>query len=101
MNRDRAKKLLPIIQAFAEGKEIQFRLIDDDVNFREDWLDLPKDERLIVTFPADDYEYRIKPEPREFWVVLEEDEPVLVRRRCQSVWVEAGRQCIKVREVLE
>ena len=25
------------------------------------WADLPKDEALTITFPADDYEYRIKP----------------------------------------
>jgi len=66
MNRERAKELLPIIQAFAEGKAIQFRL--EGLNGDHSWNDLLEDERMTVTFPAEDYEYRIKPEPMEIWV---------------------------------
>jgi len=66
MNRERCKELLPIIQAFAEGKAIQFRL--EGLNGDNSWNDLPEDERMTVTFPAEDYEYRIKPEPMEIWV---------------------------------
>ena len=67
MNRERARELLPIIEAFANGEEIQFRAsLDPDLP--DSWSDLPEDERLIMTFPADDYEYRIKPSPREFFL---------------------------------
>lgn len=52
MNRERAKELLPIIQAFAEGKDIQYR---HDPAFH--WIDVDEPE-----FPGD-LEYRIKPEP--------------------------------------
>ena len=53
MTREEAKKeLLPIIQAFAEGKTIQYK-------FNEGWLDL---DRLVVL--RDTSKYRIKPEPK-------------------------------------
>jgi len=69
MNRERAKALLPIIQAFAEGKAIQFRW--EGLNGYNSWNDLPEDERMTVTFPAEDYEYRIKPKPMEIWMRID------------------------------
>lgn len=53
MNRQQAKELLPIIQAFAEGKVIQFR-----TNNISKWIE--------ITTPTFDllHEYRIKPEPK-------------------------------------
>ncbi|MBR7080140.1 MAG: hypothetical protein IKI40_06435 [Treponema sp.] len=53
MNRDRAKKLLPIIQAYAEGKQIQCRFVD-----HEDWHDVDDNDGII---DGSRYEYRIKP----------------------------------------
>lgn len=66
MNRERAKELLPVIQAFAEGGKIQFRIAN---GIDEPWGDMPEDDRMSITFPCEDYEYRIKPEPREFWII--------------------------------
>lgn len=53
MKRQQAKKLLPIIQAFAEGKTIEFR-----TNSISKWIE--------TTTPNFDllHEYRIKPEPK-------------------------------------
>lgn len=53
MNRERLKELLPIMQAYADGKEIQF------LNFGNQWCDCG------ATNPrwADGVEYRVKPEP--------------------------------------
>lgn len=53
MNRQQAKDLLPIIQAFAEGKEIEFR----NKSFKE-WsmIENPSFDPNITS-------YRIKPEP--------------------------------------
>jgi len=56
MNRERCKELLPIIQAFAEGKDVQVMLSENE------WVSL-KDPQ----WGACD-EYRIKPEPMEIWV---------------------------------
>ena len=76
MNRDRARELLPIIEAFANGEEIEFRLanLEHTVHHKDpiDWCDLPKDEGLMLTFPCDDYEYRIKPKAREVYVVWDD-----------------------------
>ena len=54
MNRKEAKELMPIIQAFAEGKAIESRCIKGDKSL---WYD---DEDPSFD---DDLEYRIKPEP--------------------------------------
>lgn len=52
MTREEAKELLPIIQAYAEGKTIQY--LDIDFN----WKDFDDDDFSIGI------SYRIKPEPK-------------------------------------
>ena len=54
MTREEAKKLLPFIQAFSEGKTIQSKCITDDISL---WWD---DNN--PTFEVDTFDYRIKPE---------------------------------------
>ena len=56
MNRQEAKELLPIIQAFAEGKTIQYYYGGAD------WIDVKLDE--AVDFSDCVSNYRIKPEPK-------------------------------------
>ena len=56
MTREEAKEYLPIMQAFAEGKDIQIRNITDD-----GWDDI-NDDRM--SFCAKAEAYRIKPEPK-------------------------------------
>ena len=56
MTREETKELLPIIQAFAEGKDIQIRNITDD-----GWDDINGDR---MSFCAKAEAYRIKPEPK-------------------------------------
>ena len=56
MTREEAKKLLPFIQAYCEGKTIQSKCITDEMPL---WLD---DNN--PTFEVDDFDYRIKPEPK-------------------------------------
>ena len=55
MNRNQPKALLPIIQAYAEGKAIESRCIKGDTSL---WYD---DEDPSFD---DDFEYRIKTEPK-------------------------------------
>jgi len=57
MTPERAKELLPIIQAYAEGKTIQYR-----ANINVGWRDAGG-PRL-----DDDFEYRIKPESKVIYV---------------------------------
>ena len=88
MNRERAKELLPIIQAFAEGKAVQSRWLASQEQISNEWLDVEALGNIGAR------EYRIKPEPREFWLDPDDNE----------IWVQAAQPhaaAIKVREVLE
>ena len=71
MERKNTKELLPIITAFAEGKEIQFF-------HRGAWNDVPNPK-----FDEEPYLYRIKPEPKyrpfksveECWNEMQKHQP--------------------------
>ena len=56
MTREEAKELLPIIQAWAKGKEIQFKACSGK------WTDVEENEGLSFVYSSSDY--RIKPEPK-------------------------------------
>ena len=58
MTRDEAKKLLPVIQAFADGKDVQVKQLDGS------WYDISN-----PGFGVGAENYRIKPEPLECWVL--------------------------------
>ena len=72
MNRQEAKELLPVIQAFAEGKTVQFK------NSFEDWIDC---DNIMFNWPPKDY--RIKPSPKyrpfanaeECWQEMQKHQP--------------------------
>lgn len=55
MNRKEAAELLPIIQAYAEGRDIEYRT----KGFNENW----KKVTQIPELSFKSFEYRIKPEP--------------------------------------
>ena len=57
MTREEAKELLPVIQAFAEGKTIQYFNISEDK-----WCDIPSN--VNVAFTREPCDYRIKSEPK-------------------------------------
>lgn len=73
MNRQEAKQLLPIIQAYAEGKTIQIKAIDGI------WYD----DEDMVKFDSNPQNYRIKPEPKyrpfanakECWTEMQKHQP--------------------------
>ena len=74
MDRNQAKALLPIIQAYAEGKAIESRCIKGDKSL---WYN---DEDPSFD---NDFEYRIKPEPKyrpfknaeECWEEMQKHQP--------------------------
>lgn len=74
MNRNQAKQLLPVIQAYVEGKTIQSRCIKGDTSLWYDEEDPSFDE---------DFEYRIKQEPKyrpfanveECWTEMKKHQP--------------------------
>lgn len=73
MNRNQAKALLPIIQAYAEGKEIE--IFDKTMKM---WK-----TAMLPHFDCDSNNYRIKPEPRyrpfrnakECWEEIQKHQP--------------------------
>ena len=74
MTREEVKEMLPVLQAFAEGKTIESRCIKGDKSL---WYD---DEDPIFD---NDLEYRIKPEPKyrsfanaeECWKEMQKHQP--------------------------
>ena len=70
MTREEAKRLLPIIKAFADGKTLQYRVspsiprpYNRDVSYLKEWFDL--DEDKCDGFCCDGtINYRIKPETK-------------------------------------
>lgn len=60
MNREKVKALLPVLQAFAEGKTIQFRSTPGGA-----WYD-----RSNPDFTASEKLYRVKPEPKVAYIPL-------------------------------
>ena len=81
MNRQQAKELLPIIQAFAEENTIEFRIKDgEEPNGLRGW---EWEEVDIPTFDTRRYEYRIKPSPKyrpfknaeECWQEMQKHQP--------------------------
>ena len=75
MNRKEAAEFSPIIQAFAEGKDIEYR----SKRFNEDW----KKVTQIPALSFESFEYRIKLEPKyrpfanaeECWQEMEKHQP--------------------------
>ena len=56
MTREEAKELLPIIQAYAEGKQIQ-----DAIEGLTDWVDT---DEFNLEYEGQKIKHRIKPEPK-------------------------------------
>ena len=111
MNRNQAKALLPIIQAYAEGKAIESRCIKGDKSL---WYD-DKDPSF-----DDDFEYRIKPEPKyrpfndseECWQEMQKHQPfgwvkstlfkdLDLVNRVTTLYVEINREIIDYKDALD
>ncbi len=60
MNREEAGKRAAIMQAYADGKEIQFKYFKDS-----HWMSL---QTFGTEFDFATYDYRVKPKPREYWL---------------------------------
>ena len=96
MDRNEAKKIAPVLAAFAEGQCIECRWKDPVGGKTPDW---------VIHKPGDffDYqqcEYRIKPSPREFYVGMQGHIPVHCGSDKKAV-ESHGYEVIKVREVIE
>ena len=77
MNRERLKELMPVMQAFLNGKQIQYRPAG---LMSGTWMDCHGDPRWISTS-----EYRVKPDPHPLEGV-EPGEPIWVRQSMAHRW---------------
>lgn len=77
MTREKIKKLLPILEAYANGKVIQFYCRNSEPH----WQDVQSDD--LIAFSEDATRYRIKPElkyrpfsnPKECWEEMQKHHP--------------------------
>ena len=99
MNREDLKELMPILEAYADGKTIQYCNVypKDGVLFK--WID----DMDFNPFAEPELHYRVKPEPpREFWAVTPGD-AAIVGFFLSEEEVESGKfsNVVKLREVVE
>ena len=111
MTREEVKEMLPVLQAYAEGKTIESRCIKGDKSL---WYD---DEDPSFD---NDFEYRIKPEQRyrpfkdakECWEEMQKHQPfgwvkstlfkdLTLVKRVTTLYVEINRDIIDYKDALE
>jgi hypothetical protein len=98
MNRAEAAKLWPLIKAWSEGKTLQCRN-------KGGW---ESDDSFVFVFGAESY--RIKPEPREWWIIQNNGTSFFTRMfsskkdaddHIKQCWHPEALTAFKVREVLD
>jgi hypothetical protein len=90
MNKENAHLYLPLVQALADGKTIQF------LNVNSNW-----DDCVRVDFNSEPKFYRIKPEPRTWSVWAHENDKDIIAS-IPSTWITDDTwKRITVQEVLE
>jgi hypothetical protein len=78
MNKQTAQQYLPLIQAFAEGRTLQYK---DSLNNK--WLDATD-----LSFALAPERYRIKPEPikQEFYYIIHKDDNTITSKQIFYVY---------------
>lgn len=87
MKRERAKTLLPIIEAYAAGADIQIKTTE-----KSNWRSIAEPD-----FSNADALYRIKPVPRMFWGT----KGLLFFSRPAAELRSEGEEIIRLQEVFE
>jgi hypothetical protein len=68
-------EMIAVLQAAKEGKAIQAR----GMEYGASWVNAQ-----TPSWSFAEYDYRVKPEPRRWWVVLDKDENVLAFRNTRD-----------------
>ena len=90
-----SREIVGIVRAKDRGEEIQYNaLINDGA---DGWITMRDDD-----FEFAEYEYRVKPEPREFWLIRGSREHWVANGiyEVKQIWVPEDGEQIHVREVL-
>ena len=98
MNAQNAKDFLPLVQSLAEGKTIQYNTGDIG---SDEWQDT-----LTPSFNGPIWDYRIKPEPREWIANMNCDDSGSIHTNQKDADINRSRlkpgcQQIRVREILD
>ncbi len=88
MNKEQTVEAIRVMQGWLDGADIQFR----EREFQNPWSDWK-----LKYWDFWNYEYRIKPEPREWEVLLDHHNWTMTIRQPG----EGDRNWIKVREIIE
>jgi len=90
MNRERAKELREVFNAFCDGKEIQFIAVDGSMIW---------EAALTPAFHNRAYEYRIKPEPQVIYVCsFQGSNPIVADSISEAPFGWAAKKFIEVIE---
>lgn len=85
-------EMIAVITAFQNGKAVQFRHRGDE---GEEWSYVG-----APTWNFDKYDYRIEPEPREFWVQVNEKGGVIYTFTHNPISLASNAIIVHVREVM-
>ena len=118
MKREEAKEMLPILQAFAEGKIIECRTKPSALS--KSWQDMNNWTKMEEIEFWNNIEYRIKPEPiyrpftnaEECWQEMQKHQPfgwvkstlfkdLALVNRVTTLYVEINRDIIDYKDALE
>jgi len=90
MNREETKKAIEVMQAYVDGKVVEYFAFDA-------WFPVNQ-----PGWSFNDTKYRIKPEPREYWVnVYPGGIYVYKSKEDADLYCSVNRsECIRVREIL-
>lgn len=100
MTRDEARHVAEILTAWADGETIQYR-----TKGHARWYDDPNDETWSSLRVFEEFEFRIKPKPREWWLSADGHGEYVFAHDCEAT---AARHSglgnlppVHVREVIE
>ncbi len=98
MNASNANLYLPLVKALAEGKTIQCKTSCKGSGVDKDgWFDMVGD----LLFDNPPHFYRIKPEPRRWWIWIDKQTQAAAGASLYPVPSTDKLDCVQVQEVLQ
>lgn len=102
MNKEQTKAAIAVMQAYVDGKTIERLHKDSKV-----WLtEAPAEAPERTAWDWNNHTYRIKQEPREWWINKYDDDTDCFiyntkERADRGAFAGSNRECIHVREIIE
>jgi hypothetical protein len=93
------KQMIEVLQAYERGERVQCRVASN-----EEWMDCALKSAaptIVPTFSFGCHEYRIKPQPREWWINRYPGGGIGIYDSKELAEINKSLECIHVREVTE